>query len=85
MDGFTSLTHVKNSVFDEDKSDLEHLPENNPQTDKLVFTSGTTNRMDVSLITGDLAHYLRNCDLTSVKEEEEYLYEMGITHLLNPC
>ena len=77
MDGFTSLTHVKNSVFDEDKSDLEHLPENNPQTDKLVFTTGTTNRMDVSLITGDLAHYLRNCDLTSVKEEEEYLYEMG--------
>jgi len=77
MNGFTSLTHVKNSVFDEDKSDLERLPENNPQTDKLVFTSGTTNRMNVSLLTGDLAHYLRNCDLTSVKEEEEYLYEMG--------
>ncbi|MCQ4875526.1 Calx-beta domain-containing protein [Butyricimonas paravirosa] len=77
MDGFTSLAHVKSSVLSGDESDLEHLPENNPVTDKLIFKTGATNRMDVSQITGDLARYLRDCDLSSVKEEEEYLYEMG--------
>lgn len=77
MDGFTSLSHVKSSVLGGDESDLEYLPENNPTTDELIFTAGATNRMDVSRITGDLARYLCDCDLTSVKEEEEYLYEMG--------
>ncbi|WP_158582456.1 Calx-beta domain-containing protein [Odoribacter sp. AF15-53] len=77
MDGFTSLAHVKSSVLSGDESDLEYLPENNPVTDKLIFKTGATNRMDVSQITGDLARYLRDCDLSSVKEEEEYLYEMG--------
>lgn len=63
-------------------SDCVNLPLNNPATDKIVFSAGATNTLNVDGVNGDLAKYLRNCEVTYVGEAPEQLWDQDAYGIL---
>ena len=56
-------------------TDCDNLPVNNLSTDRIVFTAGATNTLNVDGVQGDLAKYLRNCEVVYIGEEPEQLWD----------
>ncbi len=78
FNGFTDEAFVRRMAGYEDKTgaDCEHLPVNNNATDVIRLSAGPGgNTLNVDGVTGDLAHYLRNCSVEIIKEESTRLNE----------
>lgn len=69
-----SIDFVKSMVWGH-PNDCDNLPLNNPATDRIVFNSGATNTLNVNGVFGDLAKYLRNCEVTYQGEALEQLWD----------
>ena len=67
---FISGDFIKGMVWGH-PTDCDNLPVNNLSTDRIVFTAGATNTLNVDGVQGDLAKYLRNC----IGEEPEQLWD----------
>ena len=67
-----SVDFIKSMVWGH-PNDCDNLPLNNPATDKIVF--GAANTLNVDGVYGDLAKYLRNCDVIYKGEEPEQLWD----------
>lgn len=70
----TSADFVKGMVWGH-PNDCDNLPINNLPTDKIIFSAGATNTLNVDGVMGDLAKYLRNCEVTYVGESPEQLWD----------
>lgn len=67
---FISGDFIKGMVWGH-PTDCDNLPVNNLSTDRIVFTAGATNTLNVDGVQGDLAKYLRNCEVVYIGEEPE--------------
>ncbi|MCR9012084.1 hypothetical protein [Gabonibacter chumensis] len=78
FESFTDEAFVRRMASYEDKTgaDCEYLPVNNNTTDVIRFSAGPDgNTLNIDGVTGDLAHYLRNCSVEIMKEESTRLNE----------
>ncbi|WP_018336849.1 hypothetical protein [Butyricimonas synergistica] len=76
----TSVDFVKGMVWGH-PNDCDHLPINNLSIDRIVFSEGAAKTLNVDGVQGDLAKYLRNCEVTYIGEAPEQLWDqdaMGI-------
>ena len=71
---FISGDFIKGMVWGH-PTDCDNLPVNNLSTDRIVFTAGATNTLNVDGVQGDLAKYLRNCEVVCIGEEPEQLWD----------
>ena len=71
---FISGDFIKGMVWGH-PTDCDNLPVNNLSTDRIVFTAGATNTLNVDGVQGDLAKYLRNCEVVYIGEEPEQLWD----------
>ena len=71
---FISGDFIKGMVWGH-PTDCDKLPVNNLSTDRIVFTAGATNTLNVDGVQGDLAKYLRNCEVVYIGEEPEQLWD----------
>ena len=71
---FISVDFIKGMVWGH-PTDCDNLPVNNLSTDRIVFTAGATNTLNVDGVQGDLAKYLRNCEVVYIGEEPEQLWD----------
>ncbi len=71
---FISGDFIKGMVWGH-PTDCDNLPVNNLSTDRIVFTAGATNTLNVDGVQGDLAKYIRNCEDVYIGDEPEQLWD----------
>ena len=72
---FTSESLIRRMAFN--AAECANLPLDNRTTDMIQFIEGGTNTLNIEQVQGDLAKYLRNCDVTMVDEGPWTLYDQN--------